>query len=342
MDSDEELFHSDLGNDITYDNRAIPDTLRQVVQFGDGVLLNVIEYDQNRRLIFKYYKQYVGEFWNGHYITMITANVYDEEGYLIRRYDLHSNAGLKVTYYEYNWLGTTIKHYRRENDYAQLDSEINTNPFRFLEKITNRADLLKHPKIAELEIKGKKRLAELTGYSLVGKMQKELYYDEREQVSSHHSYGYNDQGLLILVNYNDEDKRRLELEYTSSKELKKALVIAGLGDTSWFDEYSYDLKGRIKQKVSFVRKEDMSEFGLGIYSVYGKMIYQYGVDNAISRSDYYEFEKNKNNDGEHLSTTLYRRNKEGFVTERREIEYRTNESKTFHYKYVYQSLKKSD
>ena len=59
----------------------------------------------------------------------------------------------------------------------------------------------------------------------------------------------------------------------------------------------------------------------------------------MSRLDYYTIAKYGNCQADCApklqTTTLYQRNQEGFVTERREIDKQTSKAKTYRYRYTY-------
>ena len=111
-------------NNISTAANDLPDKIKTLQQYQDDVLLNVRTYDTLKNLVFSHYKQYVHDNWNGKYITMITGNIYDNYGKIIKSYSLHSNAGLSILYYEYDSLGNNTKLYKRNNDYEKQDSLI--------------------------------------------------------------------------------------------------------------------------------------------------------------------------------------------------------------------------
>lgn len=334
------LRAADLGNDIAYDNPHIPASLRKVAQYQHDTLLNIVEFDQRGRLRFKYYKQYVGKFWNGRYVTMLTANVY-EGNRLVKIYDLHSNTGLSIRHYVASWLGTETTCFYQDNDYESSSLPANSNSFRFVEKLTSYQAVLTHPRVRELEKRASPRPSlRLIGDAL-GRVVERTYFDEQGQAARTTTYEYDDQHLTGEREYSRSDGRSTQTRYAYSpaNQLQALITTDNQGDTIAHQQGRYSPRGDLLESVSFEQQEDLAEFGLGTYSRYGKLVYHYEKPQVVSQIDYYTLARYGNcqvNCAPNLlTTTLYQRNKEGFVTERRELDARTGKAKTYCYRYTY-------
>jgi hypothetical protein len=129
---------NDMENDISRTKAEIPKNIRKITQYSNDTILNVIEYDKNGNEVFKYYKQYVGELWNGKYITMISANLYEGDE-LKKTYYFHSNVGFSLITYKYGVFDREIGVKEITNNI----SPANSNPFRMIDTIRSFAEILK-------------------------------------------------------------------------------------------------------------------------------------------------------------------------------------------------------
>jgi hypothetical protein len=336
----------DMGNDIAYDTRHIPAGLRKMVQYQRDTIMNILEFDQRGRLVFKYYKQYEGKYLNGLYLTMLSANVY-EGSRLVKHYELHSNAGLQVWYYEPSWTGMKLNCYHKENDYDQDTAHLNGNAFRFVEKITSWLELLNHPKVTELEKVSEKRLVEQIIYNKKGLIDERKYYNKADNLECRSIYEYAAGGLLSRKHEKYVDSSRYVANisnitrffYTPAKKIAMTVVVNAAKDTTDLAQYSYGPQGELVQKLKLEDKGDLTQYGLGTYRTYGKISNQYDLKGAVIRADYSRITKYINgqlSDREiPITATILRRNKEGFVIERREIEYLPERKKEHYYRYDY-------
>lgn len=78
--------------------QILPSNKKYILQIVGSDTINILEYDNKNRLIFKLYRQYVHETWNDFYITMIEGHIYDND-ILTKTIFLHSNAD----FVEYNY-----------------------------------------------------------------------------------------------------------------------------------------------------------------------------------------------------------------------------------------------
>ncbi len=106
--------------------------IKRVIQLEGDQIMNIIEYDTLPNEIFNHHKQYVGEFWNGKYITMISARIFNKQGQVIKSYSGHSNAGLTILYYTHDSINNKITSYSKSIYNLPESNLVNKNPYRFL------------------------------------------------------------------------------------------------------------------------------------------------------------------------------------------------------------------
>jgi hypothetical protein len=136
---------NDMENDISINIDSDFKGIKRIVQFMNDTILNIIEYDKSGNEIFKYYKQEVGEFWNGRYITMIAGNIY-RNGKVEKTYYFHSNIGFSLISHERNFLKESISVYEIKGK----ESLINTNPFLKIDTIQSLNKILNHEMVRSL------------------------------------------------------------------------------------------------------------------------------------------------------------------------------------------------
>ena len=130
---------TNLPNNINFTDTTFPKDLKKVIQKKDEEIINILEYDIKGHLIFKYYRQYVGENWNGKYLTIIESNKYDKSNKLIEQIILHSNLGITRDVYKYN----------KYENLVQIKSAIieakgtNSNPWKYIQNIHSNDSLFK-------------------------------------------------------------------------------------------------------------------------------------------------------------------------------------------------------
>lgn len=136
-----------LRDNINFTKSTFPKNLRKVTQKKDGEIINILEYDREGHLIFKYYRQYVGENWNGKYLTIIESSKYDENNKLIEQVILHSNLGATRDFFKYNKFENLI----------QIESAIkeangkSSNPWKYIENIHSNESFFKDKNVIMIQ-----------------------------------------------------------------------------------------------------------------------------------------------------------------------------------------------
>jgi hypothetical protein len=333
-----------LPNDISKAKKLLPDKIKTIRQYKGDLLLNVREYDTLKNMTFSHYKQYVRENWNGKYITMITGNLYDDSGVLLKSYHLHSNAGLSIWYYEYDSLGNNIELLMRNNDYEHHDSLINTNPYHYIAEITNINELASHPKIKGVERKAQKYLHWKRTYDSIGNMLTELSFKENGDSSGYQRYEYDENNNNIYF-YNEWSKENhweyyyeYEKEYSFYEddletEPKPTNLLQSVRvDFDWRENrkrisditfYKYDKNDRLVEKSKY----DKGEFQ-------DKYMYEYNELGQVIKRAAYVYKPNKI-----ASIERYTYNKEGNVIKESDEDLRSEEKTESEYRYEYEYYK---
>lgn len=140
----------DMFLNLMVDSSNLPNNCNYIVQTKGEDTLNIIEFDDKKRMIFKSYRQFVFGNWNGKYLTMIEGHIY-ENNILKKTYYLHSNCGFKFYKYFYkNKKISNIKEYE-----LNLRDEVNTNPYDYINHIFNINQLIKFTEKIGLDKKSK-------------------------------------------------------------------------------------------------------------------------------------------------------------------------------------------
>jgi hypothetical protein len=85
-----------------------------IIQIIGNDTINIVQFDNQGRLTLKLYRQYVGEFWNDKYVTMVEGHIYSENK-IKKSYFLHSNANFSEYHYSFSDnLVSKIKVYEKE------------------------------------------------------------------------------------------------------------------------------------------------------------------------------------------------------------------------------------
>jgi len=334
-------------NDISKAKNDLPDKIKKVQQYQDDILLNVREYDTLKNEIFRHYKQYWDDRYG--YLTMITGNIYDNYGNILKSFSLHSNAGLSISYFEYDSYGNNTKVYIRNNRYEHHDSLINKRPYRYISEIKNFDELIDHPKIKEIELVAKKYLLREFTFDSIGNKLTEITYSENGDTIGNHrnEYDKNNNRVYSYQWYSKENHREYYCEYEpnfkskylsfgqdpQTKSIKRNLVQTVRIDYDWREKrkrvwdnitfYKYDNEDRLVEDLTYRRGEFK-----------GRYVSEYNNLNLIVKKILYfdYFDKIS-------QETTYSFNKEGYVIEETETDFRSRDKnpkmKKYRYEYGY-------
>jgi hypothetical protein len=345
-----------LQNDISKVKNELPKNIKKIIQYSDTIILNVREYDKNSNEIFNYYVQYVGEFWNGKNVYLISGKFYDSQNRLIKSYNLHSNIGFSISIFEYDSINNVKTEFLIEPKNI-IQHEANSNPYRYIAKICSINDLLEFKEIIELEQKSKRQLIKKEYYDNSDKLLKTVVFDERLDTSSTSFYFYNKIGKLISISQNlnpdlpyryhsyekkynyTEDNRIIYTE--TGIEMMNSSNIINLPtkkiDTIETKIYEYNSINQLINEYSLM--SDYEFMGNREYE-YDKTSYKYNESGLIiEKVNSRTYPKNKflPNEGEELfSSEKYKYNETGYVIEEKTYEFQENKEKQQLYKYEFE------
>lgn len=272
---------------------------------------------------------------------MIAAYVY-QGNRLLKSYYLHSNVGLTVNDYDHSWFGSAVKCYTRGISNAQL-GRYNTNAFRYVEQITSFQALVNHPQVQKLERQAASPLCEEALYDSFNRVQERREYDKADKVCARTVYFYNKQGLLLRTQYTSNrpaSDRQSVREYNEQQLLTKEYLVTNQTDTSEWKQYGYDKAGHLLTATHLVAKREETESNTRPITVFDQLVLQYDEHKAIhqitnstltTRAADTSIER-EDTPQRHIT---YTRNKEGFIVERKEVDYRKDTTRLTRYNYVY-------
>jgi len=334
----ERLFEADMGNDITYDHPQVAPHLRRVVQYAGRMPMNIAEYDQQGRLTFHYYRQYVGAFWPGRYLTMIWAHVYQGDR-LARTYMLHSNVGFQIQDYAYGWWGRTVRQYVRDSPDESDTRQANENPYGYIAQLQNFPAVLHDPKLQALQTQGQQRLCSEQVYGWDGLLDQEVYWDENEirQRTTVSTYNADRQLVGQVSTVAGTADQTVTLTYDAHRRLLQALVLGVARDTVHLRHYRYTAQGRVQDTFDFI--EHMHSPGFSNMDEYVKSSFQYAPNGLRTQQTESTLlvDKKKGFSGQGYLTaqTVYRYNSEGYLVEALTRDYQTKATTRQHYHYTY-------
>lgn len=230
---------NDMFLNLQIDSISLPKGYKKIIQTIANDTINILEFDNQKRLLFKQYRQYCSEFMRDKYITMIEAHIY-KDNKVVKTISLHSNIGYAVYKYDYKDCNiVSVSKYEK-------GSSNNNNPYWFIKHINDMDSLLafiEDKKIDEkqnLEFKIKRKYNDYTV---------EEYYKNRTMKD------YYLRNIFVF----DPDTRLLMY----SNYPKKIIGYSGLKIKSRVQEGSYDNEFTIS-KYSKIRDTDfIQEYSYG-------------------------------------------------------------------------------
>lgn len=326
-----------LPNNISKSQEELPDGLHFVWQNRNDTLLNVREYNPRKQLIFKHYKQFVSNNWNGKYIIMIDAFIYNDFNELIKTYSLHSNAGFSSDSLVYNEAGFLSRKYRK-NNWSNSSQNVNSNPYSYIAEIHSLKELISHEEIKSFELSQENYLSNQYFYADNGNLRLKYSFNKSGDTTSIWSYTYDNNNSLIYLTIKDTFLGYVESYYTydnpnfymeeqvdtSTWNLIQVLTIKRKSNlslpTSIVDiTYTYDDFGFIKTKTNisdgvFKSREEY------VYNTQGKV---------IAKTSYL------GNWNKKAFSITYSRNKEGYIIKSLENDIIANKVNSKQYQYTF-------
>lgn len=276
---------SEMPFNLILSENKFPDKIKKLYQTQNQDTLNILEFDKNKNLIFKYYKQYISENWNGKFLYMIEANVYDENK-LVKTYYLHSN--IEYELFEYSYDGDNITEIK--SFLLGYLKGYNDNPHLLIKEIKNYKTCINF--IKKIENTSKKRPNYTIKREFSGNEIKEYFNSNNIQDDgSYKLYILNKNNTIQKIEYYAKDKKWDEntkyFDYDNLNNLKKTYSINKKADTLKSTEYKYNHLSK-----TVIKKE--KNFGIArktfVKNTLVKYSYQ-GVDGSYSGNQYYSLDR---------------------------------------------------
>ncbi|WP_157798787.1 hypothetical protein [Chryseobacterium geocarposphaerae] len=171
---------------VNFTQETLPKGLKRFEQKQNNELLNILEYDHQGNLIFKYYRQFVSEIWNGKFLTIIERNFYNNKNQLTKTIVLNSNTGSSENEYDYDSEGNLILVKTRGLPaYGN-----NNNPWRYIENLITINDFDADKNVIKVD-------KNINYNSLIYK-----YDFNKKQVTTYFKNQEPDQNFYIVYNFN--------------------------------------------------------------------------------------------------------------------------------------------
>ncbi|MGU3374043.1 hypothetical protein [Chryseobacterium sp. M5A1_1a] len=204
---------------VNFTSSTYPKKLKRLEQKSNGEYLNILEYDRNGNLIYKYYRQYVNENWNGKYLTIIERNIYNDKNQPIKTTILHSNTGASLNEYHYDDVGNLIL----VNSTGIQATGNNDNPWKYIETLIRTKDFDKDKNILKLNHKNKSSY--IFEYDFNKKLVKAFPRNQPANSDFHIVYQFNDSNQLISKTALDHGEINYDnsyfIDYKNDKKITK-------------------------------------------------------------------------------------------------------------------------
>lgn len=180
----------ELPSNIDLTKNDLPNKIKRIYQTQGQDTMNILEYDKQKNLIFKFYKQYEGDYWHDKFIFMVEANVY-ENNKLVKTYYLHSNVGYQLFLYEYD--GNNISEVKN----LQLNNVkgVNINQYSFIKKVKDYKSCIAFAEKFEIDRKAK---LDYTIHREFGDNEIKEYSNDR---TSYQLFNLNSKNQVVEIDY---------------------------------------------------------------------------------------------------------------------------------------------
>jgi hypothetical protein len=222
----------DMQFNISLEKKQLPNKIRRIYQVQDQDTMNILEFDKNKNLIFKYYKQFEGDYWHDKFLFMIEANVY-KDNKLVKTYYLHSNVGYELFLYGYDGENIdNIEEYHLDNIKG-----VNINQYSFIQKIRDYKNCVDFADKLEIKANGK---LDYEGHRDFSDTEVKEYYAD---ASSYKLFRLNEKNRIEKIEYYAKGKKWENdskfYRYDQSGRVAMTYSMKGK-DTLKYTRYKYD------------------------------------------------------------------------------------------------------
>lgn len=290
--------------------------------FHNDVLVKVENTDKNRNQIFEKESQYVGEFWNGKYVTWINAKKLDEEGKEEFNIWAHSNVGFKI-YFPKRINDSTEIEMIIENGFDEDSSLTNKNQFGYINEINNSNELFNHHQIQKMFKSGNKYHFKKSSIDSNGNIVKEIYFEESGDTSSITLFAFDKNGNEVFSKHDNSYEYHNKFDSSGNEIKSKRInfdVRNGTMEIDNIEEWTrkYSNRNKLQEEVKTVNGE-----------IVQKEVYKYDDEQLVNEAYFYHYE---DRDEKYFEIQYFYENKS--LTKQIEINYRDEkrEEKNVRYK----------
>lgn len=297
---------------VNFTSSTYPKNLKRLEQKSKGEYLNILEYDKNGNLIYKYYRQYVSENWSGKYLTIIERNIYNDKNQPVKTLILHSNTGANLNEYHYD----TVGNMTLVNSTGIPITGDNDNAWKYIENLLKTEDFDKDKNILKLNNKRDKS-SYVFEYDFNRKLVKAFPKEQPSNHDFHVVYQFNDSNQLMSKTVSDQDKiyygnsyfieykdsKKITKEYDEDKNLTQTTTEYPNGKFTFIEtantEYKFNQKRKYFGKTlvfddSFTQDNNertFEKFDLDEYNIPVKMVLEKNgkIDSTVIFTNKYEF-----------------------------------------------------
>ncbi|HCM35373.1 hypothetical protein [Chryseobacterium sp.] len=297
---------------VNFTSSTYPKNLKRLEQKSNGEYLNILEYDKNGNLIYKYYRQYVSENWSGKYLTIIERNLYNDKNQPVKTLMLHSNTGASSNEYHYDAVGNIIL----VNSTGIPITGDTENAWRYIENLLKAEDFDKDKNILKLNNK-KNKSSYVFEYDFNKKLVKAFSKEQPSNHDFHVVYQFNDSNQLMSKTVLDQgkiyydnsyfieykDNKKIAKEYDEEKNLKQTTTEYPENKFTIIEtvntEYQFDQKRKYFGKTlifddSFTQNNNektFEKYDLDGYNIPVKMTLEKNgkIDSTVIFTNKYEF-----------------------------------------------------
>jgi hypothetical protein len=236
--------------------KNVPHNLEIIYQTLKSDTVNILQYDKNKNLIFKYYRNYFGEIKKSNSLIMSEGNVYSGNK-LVRTFYFHSNIGFQEIEYKYDGSNITdVKSYYKGCNLKQCAKNQKIKSYQEMMQVVERIDL-KHNGVCNFSIKRVFNGDEIKEFF-------ESIETKKVSDSTYILYKVNDNRKLLrtewIANGKKSDKDTKYFLYGKDGKLKKKFSLNSKSDTTKSTEYIYKNQRKIR-----IRKENYFEINRNEY-----------------------------------------------------------------------------
>ena len=181
----------------SYSKKELPNKLKKVFCYEDEQLVQIKEYNNNKKIIFTYDAQ---SWMKPMDLVYISGNLYNEKNQLIKSYWLHSNVGFFIKNYKYDESGNLVEIFEKNNKEESHNFQKNSNPFARIKDIKSLESMINDSSIIALDSDQKSFLTSEMWYDSLNNLISNVSYNDKGEENSSVTYLYDDKNNIVYMN----------------------------------------------------------------------------------------------------------------------------------------------